>query len=412
MLVLSLFAILVAQAQSSGDPETFEGRTIAQVEFDPANQPLPVDELARLLPFQAGSTLKLADVRAAIQKLYATGRYSDVAISGTLDGAGTVTVRIATQLAYFVSGITIQGVDEPPTKGQLVSATKLELGKLFEESVLEQANENMLERLRANGLYHATVTHSVDRNPDTEEVQIHFDIIAGARARFDGVSLMGDTAGKSTESIVNETRWRRGFGPVRFPGWKAETESLVQKGVNRVLESFQRGDHLQAAVTLEGLDYHDTTNTVTPTLSLMSGPILEVHTTGAKVSTGKLRQLIPMYQERTVDRSLLIEGRRNLVEFFQSQGYFDAAVDFEESTPGPGEQVVTYNITENLRHKLVHIDITGNHYFDESTLRERLFITPARFPSFASDAFRKKCWIAIWMPFGRFTTPMDFARRR
>lgn len=89
-------------------------------------------------------------------------------------------------------------------------------------------------------------------------------------------------------------------------------------------------------MTLESLDYHKEENTVTPSLSIDSGPILLVQTFGAKVSKGKLRQLIPVYQERTVDRSLLIEGRRNLVEYFQSQGYFDARVDFEESTPEPG----------------------------------------------------------------------------
>ncbi len=392
VLVLSLFAVVVAQAQTSSpdfDHGAFEGKPIGRIEFDPPNQPLPADELGRLLPFQAGSTLKLADIRAAIQKLYETGRYSDVGISGDLDHAGAVILRVSTQLAYFVSGVTMQGVDEPPTKGQLVSATKLELGKPFEDSEMEQAAENMVERLRANGLYQAKVTYRVDRNPDTEEVGIHFDINAGDRARFDGVSLLGDFT-KPAENIDNETHWRRGFGPVRFPGWKKVTESLVQKGVNRVFESFQHGDHLQASVKLDRLDYHEGTNTVTPTLSIVSGPILEVKTTGAKVSMGRLRQLIPVYQEHTVDRSLLVEGRRNLIEYFQSQGYFDAAVDFEEITPEAGTQVINYTISPNLRHKLEHIDIRGNHYFDEQTLRERLFITPARFLRWRFGRFSQK----------------------
>ena len=92
--------------------------------------------------------------------------------------------------------------------------------------------------------------------------------------------------------------------------------------MNRVLESLQRGDHLEATVTLEDLKYDAESNTVTPSLPIDSGPTLLVRTTGAKVSRGKLRQLVPVYQERTVDRSLLVEGRRNLVEYFQSQGYF------------------------------------------------------------------------------------------
>lgn len=391
VLLLSLFAIVIAQAQTSGvdlDTSQFEGKTIGRIEFDPLNQPLPADELARLLPFRAGSILKLSEVRAAIQRLYQTGRYSDVAISGDMESAG-VTLRIATQLTYFVSGVAIQGANEPPTKGQLVSATKLELGMPFEDAELEQATENMEERLRANGLYHAKVTHRVDRKPATEEVLIHFDIETGDRARFDGVSLLGDFT-KPAQDVIHETGWRRGWGPLRFPGWKEVHETLVQRGVNRVLEAFQRGDRLQASVTLERLDYHDATNTVTPTLKLISGPILEVNTEGAHLSRGKLRQLIPVYQERTVDRSLLVEGRRNLVEYFQSQGYFDAEVDFDESTPEAGRQVIDYTIRPGLRHKLEHIDISGNRYFDEDTLRERLFITKARFPQFRFGRFSQK----------------------
>ena len=75
-----------------------------------------------------------------------------------------------------------------------------------------------------------------------------------------------------------------------------------------------------------------------------------VRTTGAKVSRGKLRQLVPVFQERTVDRSLLVEGRRNLVEYFQSQGYFNAAVEFQESAKQDDREVIDYTVTLNQRN--------------------------------------------------------------
>ena len=157
-----------------------------------------------------------------------------------------------------------------------------------------------------------------------------------------------------------------------------------------MLQHLQHGDHLQARVNLERVDYHDTTNTVTPKLDLDSGPILQVRTTGAKVSSGRLRQLIPVYQERTVDRSLLVEGRRNLIEYFQSRGYFDVQVEFDESTPEGGRQVIDYRITPNHHHRLMNVDISGNHFFDRSTLREHLEITPAHFPRFRYGRYSQK----------------------
>ena len=388
LLLLLVATIVVAQAQQSG--VEFEGKSIRRIEFSPPAQPLPTAEMERLLPFHAGEKLHLADLRVAIQSLYQTGRFSNVSINGRVDAeSGGVVLTVSTEVTYFVGGVMIEGVSEPPTKGQLATATKLELGSSFAEADVQQATENIEERLRANGLYRAKVTSHLDRFPATEEVLVHFDIHPGDRARFDGVTLTGDFI-KSPESIVKETHWRRGFGPVRFPGWRAATESLIQKGINRVLDNFQRGDHLQATATLESLEYHDDTNTVTPALALQSGPILEVLTTGIHVSRGKLRQLIPVYQERTVDRSLLLEGRRNLIEYLQSQGYFDAQVDFQETSPEAGRAVIDYTVTPNLRHKLVHLGIDGNRFFDTETLRERLEVTPARFLSPRFGRFSQK----------------------
>ena len=68
-----------------------------------------------------------ADVRTAIQKLYQTGRFSDISVDAELQGE-VVTLRIATELNYFVSGVAIDGVADPPKKSQLLTAAKLELG--------------------------------------------------------------------------------------------------------------------------------------------------------------------------------------------------------------------------------------------------------------------------------------------
>ncbi|MGH9558845.1 MAG: POTRA domain-containing protein, partial [Bryobacteraceae bacterium] len=285
----------------------------------------------------------------------------------------------ATRFRYFVSDVTLDGAAEPPTKGQLLTAAKLELGSEFHEGDIEQAAEIIEERLRANGFYNAKVTSHVDLKPGTEEALIQFHVDTGDRARFDGVTFAGDF-NKSPDELSEDTHWRRRFAGITLPGWRQVTENLVRNGVNRLLQDLESGDHLQASVTLEALNYHGRTNTVTPSLRIESGPVLELRTMGAKLSKSKLRQLIPVYEERTVDPGLLNEGRRNLVEYFQSQGFFDARVDFERTALAPGREVIDYRIVPNIRHKLVDLSIAGNHFFDGATLRERLSIQPASFP--------------------------------
>src|SRR5579871_3862047 len=100
VLVVSLVAsflcapIVFAQSAQTG----FEGRSIVQIRFDPSDQPLPGAELERIiLPLKTGAPLKSADVRAAIQKLYDTGRFADVSVDGEAASLDQVTILIHTE---------------------------------------------------------------------------------------------------------------------------------------------------------------------------------------------------------------------------------------------------------------------------------------------------------------------------
>jgi outer membrane protein insertion porin family len=376
----------------------WEGRTVSRIEFEPQQQPLPLEELNRLLPFKAGDALRMDQVRDAIQKLYTTGRYSDISVQADPEGAG-VAVHISTELNYFISGVNISGESEPPNRNQLITASKLELGGLFMEGDLDQAVNNFQDKLRVNGFYNAGVQHRVDLRGETSEANIYFEIATGARAHFDGVELAGQID-RPEDSVIRATGWHRGLAFIWLPGWRYVTENRVQTGIERLRKDFQKGDRLEAKVTLDKLDYHPTSNTVTPYLTIDSGPIVEVRTTGTNtkasiwrrsvgwipglkggtdVSSSRLRELVPIYQERTVDRSLLVEGQRNLMEYFRSKGYFDSQVEFQQSEPEANRSLIEYNITPGTRHKLRRIEITGNRYFDAETLRERMYLQTASF---------------------------------
>jgi outer membrane protein insertion porin family len=375
LFVYSMAAL--AQDSSDSNPAAWEGRNIVAIVRDPPQQPLEQDEFDRRLGLRIGTPLVLTSVRAAIESLYATGRYHDISIEAQPSGAG-VELRVVTTFNYFISGVIIDGAADPPGLEQLRTSTKLELGGLFQEDLMEPAVSNMLERLRANGLYRAQVSYHVDLNPGTEETGVYFRILPGDRARFDGVNLTGSLT-EPADSIARVAGWRRNLFFLILPGWKELTEQRVQSGIGKVENRVRKDNHLAAHVTLDGLQYHPETNLVTPSLRIDSGPALEVNVLGNKISNGRLRQLIPIYEERTVDRPLLIEGQGNLLEYLQSEGYLEAKVDYEQTQPQPGRSVIDYTISRGPRSKLVKIGVAGNRYFDEATLRERLQMTPASF---------------------------------
>ena len=83
---------------------------------------------------------------------------------------------------------------------------------------------------------------------------------------------------------------------------------------------------------------------MTPTLNIDSGPPVDVRVRGAKISAGTLRSMLPIYEERSVDRDLLDEGTRDLATYLESQGYFDAKVTYSIAQPPNGSQLIDYEI--------------------------------------------------------------------
>ena len=337
-----------------------------------------------MLPLKAGDTLSAASVRGAIQRLYSTGEYSDIAADASLDN-GAVVLRFLTKPAYFIGHVEVEGVPEPPSRGQLVTATKLQLGTEFFENDVKKAQESLVDVVKRNGFYNANIVPEITRDPLTQQVTLRFVISPGKRARFDGITVTG-TPDRSAEAILNSTGWKPFRGFVR---WRALTENRLQSGVEGIRGWYQRNNRLLSKTTLTKLEYHQATNTVTPAVDIESGPRVAVNVGGIKISGTQIRSLLPIYQERSVDKDLLVEGKRDLTEYMQAKGYFDAEVNFATETNQEGEQLIDYTVSRGVRHRLVHFEIDGNRYFDTATLRERMYLTPATFLRFRHGRFSK-----------------------
>jgi len=368
LAALSLFCALPSLAA----PGDYEGKQVSAILFDPPRQPLPDAQLKAMLPIQVGQPLKEGAIPAALQRLYSTGEYFDIAVDASSAGEG-VALRFITRGAFFVGRVVVVGASEPPTTAQLETATRLQLGAPYVIDEVQQARRNIDDALRRNGFYHESVEARATPHEGTRQMDIEFIVHTGARAKFDGVQIAGNP-GRTMEQIVHATGWRNPFG---FRGWRQLTEARLNDGVDGLRKSFQKHDRLMARVDLTGVAYHESTNTVTPELSIDPGPLVLIKVTGVHLSRGHLKQLIPVYQERSVDDDLLVEGRHNIVEFLQSEGYFEAQADFARSETNPGEQVITYTVSRGDLSYLTHLEIRGNKYFTTAAIRERMYIAPA-----------------------------------
>ena len=391
MACLPLLAQPLSAQQSNNTPLQealkYEGHTIVSLEFEPEDQPLTKSEIEKRVPLHLGSPFHERDLRSALENLYSSGRYADLSVDAEERDAG-VALRFITQRAYFVGKIQINGIKQPPNEGQLLSAAKLRTGYLFSPAATSHATESLQTLLRQNGFYNADVQASVDYEPEWEEAHVSFNINPGPRAKLERPSITGN-APHTTASLVRATHWKRLYGFLGL-GWQPVTEARVRSGLDGIRHYYETRSFLQSKVTLSRLEYHEDSDTVEPYIDIKEGPRVGILVDGAHIGHSKLAELVPMFQEHSIDTDLLTEGDHNIEHYLESKGYFEVEVkhsiaDGKDAT----ERIVTYSVDRGSRHKLVYLGVSGNRYFSNQTIRERLLIEPARLPRFPYGRFNE-----------------------
>jgi len=382
-----LCAFVLLAVTAAGQPNSFEGKKIVDIQFAAAQTLDPAD-LNRALPFHKGDALRADDVASAIDNLFATGRFEDIIAEAEPSGDGVI-LHFITQLTWFVGGVSVEGkIVNPPNRGQIASSAQLNLGTPFRDEDVTRARDAIAELLKSNGLFEAEVTPQLTRDASAQQVFLSFRIAERRRAKYDTPVIQGETR-LSDATILRATGWRI---PI-IHWWRQVTALRTRTGLAGVAAQYQKRDRLKARVELQKFDYEAETHKAQPTLSIDPGPRVTVTAREASVSHRVLKRYVPVFQEHAVDNDLLVEGKRNLLDYFQSRGYYDVDVDFRVLPEQNDLQKIEYTISQGQRYKVVKVAITGNRSFTEETIRERMYMQPASFTlrrGRYSEAFQRK----------------------
>jgi outer membrane protein insertion porin family len=336
-----------------------------------------LSDCPRGVPVEIGKVLQRSDVAAGLRALYRTGDYSDLRAVTTPVVGGIRLDFIALENLYF-NQVIIEGLQAPPSDASAAAAMQINLGDIYRRSTVDEGLERLREALRVDGLYTAVLTADTVPHPKAHQMDVIVHITPGPRARVGAIQLTNGTEFRS-EEILKRTKIKIG---------NFVTSARLQRGTDRVRKYLTKKGLLSARAIIRRGEYDAANHTIPLTLDVSEGPRIKVLVTGAKVSKGDLKRLVPIYQEGAVDTDLLEEGKRNLRERLERDGYFDATVDYKTEThdmekrangPQGTEQVITYHIERGDRRKLVGIAIVGNKYFPADLLKSRLQISVVAF---------------------------------
>src|SRR5580704_6643769 len=381
---IAVFALLFGATRSNGQAQA---EATAQT---PTEAPIVavriVTEDGRVLSespsgivVEIGKPLEREQLARSLRALYGLGDYTDLKAVVT-PVSGGVRLDFVVREALFFNRVLIEGLTPPPSDSSAAAAMQLTLGKPFRQEDVNEGLDRLRDVLKEEGLYTAQISAENVPYPATHQMDILVRVKPGPRARVESVHLQNRTAYRDTE-ILSRLKMKVG---------QEVTTARIQRGTGRIRKFLVKKGRLSARATVRRGEYNAAKNSVPLELEVTEGPQVQLAVTGAKFSNGDLKRLVPVYQEGAVDTDLLEEGKRNVRERLERDGYFDAQVSYttetkevegkEQKSKGT-EELITYHIERGDRHKLAGIEFTGNHYFSTELLKSRLQIYGAAFGS-------------------------------
>jgi outer membrane protein insertion porin family len=365
-VVFGVFACLPTRAQE----KEMEHQRVAEVRIvdDSGNS---VAQYKPSLPLQPGKPFDFAIERDTVRELYRTGDYADIRVTAE-HGEQGLRIDFVVRRNYFNNAIRVEGLKDPPSEPAALASMRMGLGEPFRESALQEAIERLKDTLRSEGLYEAKVTWALTPHEDTRQMDVLVKVVPGPRAVVGSFVLQNKTPYPDDEII------RRSKLKLK----NQLTTARLTKSTQRLKKYLVNQGYLGAGVLIRPGEYDPQTNVVPLKYEVTTGPRVNVELVGAKLSKGKLRSLLPIYAEGAADEDLLQEGRRNIRDYLQRQGYFDADVKVSSHEDSAhGERIISYEVSRGSKFRLAVVAFAGNKYFSKRLLESRLQLQPASFGS-------------------------------
>ena len=366
---------------SQSNKVSYEGQKVASVELL-ANPKISVESLRPFVRQRAGEPYSNSNVADTISALQGTGRFSKIDVDVKPDPGGLSVTFILEPALYF--GIfDFPGATKSFSYTRLLQVVDIPNRTPYKEELVSKAEDNLRQFFVSSGFFQAQVQAQSQFAEAQMLANVVFRVDLGKRAKLGNLEIQGVEPGEA-DRLRRRTRslWATATGDSLSPG-KPYTAKRIDSGVKRMKRDLAKQNHLASKVRLDHPDYHKDSNRADLVMDAQLGPIVKVHVTGAKLSAlpflrdRNMKKLIPIFSEGAVDPDLVEEGRRNLIDFFQSKGYFDVKVTTNLQNESSHVELV-YKVERGSRHRVESVNFRGNEHFDNDLLIRQVAVRAHR----------------------------------
>jgi outer membrane protein insertion porin family len=382
-----------ARCQQTSDQGAYEGQRVVSVKIV-ANPKISVESLRPLVQQRAGEPYVSSKVDGTISALEETRRFNKVE-AGVKPDPGGLQVTFIVEPALYFGIFDFPGATKRFSYTRLLQVVDIPNRTQFKQDLVSKAEDNLHQFFVSEGYFQTHVQAQVQVDEGHMLANVVFAVNLERRAKLGNLDIRGPEPGE-VESLRRSTRslWATATGAALKPG-KLYTPKRIDSGLKRMKRTLAKQNHLASKIHLDHTDYHKDINRADLVIDARPGPIVKVHVTGAKLSPlpflrdRQMKKLIPIFSEGAVDPDLVEEGRRNLISFFQSKGYFDVKVTANLQNEASNVDLA-YNIDRGSRHRVETVDFRGNQHFGRDVLIRQVGVKPHRVVLLSRGKFSDK----------------------
>ncbi len=308
----------------------------------------PVDEkrMSALTELAPGATLTDGAVRLTIRNLFATRRFSDLALEGAPDGAGVAIVVVFSSAPRVESLTMSKGV---PSRGRILDAAGLGAGDPWEADRRPGIEAAIRRVLQERGYFAPSVAVDVAAGSDETSVDVRYAVSPGPRALAAPPEWIGSLAPLSAEAFVKKAKQKEG---------KPYARSKAREDAERFESELHKLGRSRAEVRLDGERYDSGRATVSPRYSVFVGPLVVLRVVGEKESVVRSHAESPWRKGEPPDEDAVERLRAALRRSYEEEGYAKAEVAVAFDTQ-PDVETVTFTIRKGARWSVADVSVAG-----------------------------------------------------
>lgn len=371
-LTLAFFQVLfVATLVAPSSVHAFEPFVVNDIKVEGMQRTEPGSIFAQL-PFKVGQKFTEELATESVRKLYATGLYADVRIQ-----TANRVVVVSVQERPTIAAITFTGMKEFESDAIIGSLKQVGFaqGRVFDQSMLEQAQFELRQSYLAKGKYAVEISPTVTPLP-RNRVGVNFDVFEGGVARIREINIIGNTA-------FSQSRLRD-LMSLTTPGWLTwytDSDKYSREKLERDVEAIKsfyldRG-YLEFKMEPPQVTISGDRESIYITLTISEGKpysVSDVKLAGDLLGLdAEINQLVQIKAGQVFSGAKTNATAKSITDYLGSLGYAFANVnpnpvlDREKQTAE-----LTFYIDPSRRVYVRRVQVAGNHRTKDEVIRREV----------------------------------------